>query len=560
MSLPTLIFNNIELLGYNHKNNFFGENSFNYSVTKTISLEGFVLDLQNTNGVEKIFNDVTQIKNLSKNFYNIIINDENYGVGKIIDLNFDGGDWVRTTKFNITIEILSEIPLQNLGTEFNSLNLNNKNLNLIKSINESFSIDFDTHNKILGGNHQIDIEYNANNINTDVITLAKRLASELLKTLPTNLSEGNYTIKNPNTYRFLNNETYDIINGKCGFNRKFSYSTANNLTQPFSITSNITIEINEQGVASAVEECQIKAENNTPSLYACALQGLNSYSPGSFSRCQATFNSYKSRFGIERNLNSHFLQKDIQINKFDGTISYVITFDNDKKNTNNNYIWENTTTLDRSDGGVWTVEEGGSIQGVGTSSSNLQKNAKYTKAENGWDVIKPNIKNRVINFWDQYARRKASSSLKEINQNVSRSPYQGRINYSYIYTDDPLIRTDLGDIKKLSIEYSDDGNAGQKLLSIFKEFIILNNSSQRYSLIQNRGLLQQGNFQLTLTADISLPGQDDIFNGYSYFNQLNNIADTNYLGGGNDKYIESVSYNSDEIEQTVTYNINYKYS
>jgi hypothetical protein len=552
MSIEQLIFNNVELLGYTHQNNFFGDKSFNYSITKNITLQGFVLDLQNTNGVKKIFNDTNQIKKLSQNFYQIIINNQNYGIGKIISLNFDAGNWVKTTRFNIEIEILQEVSLSNLGPAFTDINLTNKNFNLIKSFDESFSIEFDNQNKIIGGEHQIDIEYNANNKNANLINLAKRLALELLKTLPTDLSEGNYLVRDPGTFKVLYNETYDIINGKCGFNKKFNYGINNG--KPFSIDRKISIDLNEEGIATAKEDCTIKAENNIPSLYDCAVQGLNEELPGSFNRCQNVFNFYKSNFDIDRNLNASILEKNIKINKFNGIIEYSIIFNNDKRSENQTYTWENTLTLDKDQNNIWNVSERGNINGIGKSS--LIENIKYNNVEIAWNSIKNNIFSRIDNFWGTYAIEKASSALKIINTSVTRSPYQGTINYDYNYTDDPSLRNDLNDIKKLTVEISDDGRAGSLLPPIFKEFIIPN---QNYTLIHNRNLKRQGSFSITLNAIVGIDNSN-IFNGYSYFNQLKSIANSIYNGGNTDKYIESIDYNSNEIDQEITYSINFKYS
>jgi hypothetical protein len=552
----SLIFNNVELLGYTHQNNFFGEKSFNYSITKTISLEGFVIDLQNTNGVKKIFNDANAIKKLAQDFHQIIINNQNYGVGKITALDFDSGNWVRTTKFKATIEILSEVPLQNLGPDIAGLILGDKKLNLIKNFRESFSIDFDVHNKILGGDHSIDIEYNADNKNVNVINFAQSLAKELLKTLPTNLSKADYTVRSSDNFRFLNNESYDIINGKCGFNKKFSYAL-NNISQPFSVNRAIIVSVDQEGVATSEESCFIKAETNNPSLYQNALAGFNQEIQGVFSRCQNVFNFYKNKLNITRNLNITPIRKNVRINKFDGIIDFLIVFDNDKRKENQKYTWENTLTLDRDPNYIWSAKEDGSISGVGRSSSQSINNTKYNNSEEGWGIIRNNIQDRLTSFWNQYAKNKASNSLKVVSNSITRSPYQGKINYSYVYTDDPSIRTDLGEIKKLTIELTDDGRAGALLPPIFKEFILIN---QLYTLVQNRDLKRQGSFKISITADIALAGQSEIFNGYKYFNQIKNLANTAYAGSSIDKYIESVDYTSDEIEQSVVYNINFKYS
>lgn len=559
MSIETLVFNNVEVLSYKHENKFFGNKSFSYSALKTLSIKGYVLDLLNFNGSKNIFNQTEEIKQLANNFHNIIINNEIYGTGKIKSLSFDPGNWVRTTLFNADIEIYEEVPLQNLGTEFSNIDLNNKNIFLLSEFSENFNLNFDVQNKILGGEHKIDITYDANNTDVDILVLAKRLAQELLKTLPSSVAKGNYNTRPENSYRTLKNESYDLVNGKCGFTKTFSYST-NYIDKTFSINRTISINMDELGEVSVQENCKIKAENNIPSLYNCALNGLNDVTEGiqnSYTRCLEVFDRYKqsNRFDITISLNSEPIEKNITINKFDGTIDYTVTFDNDKKKLNTKYIFEKTSTLDRDQNWIWTISERGSIDGRGLKYD-LINNLKYKNAEEGWSTIKNNIFNNLNTLWTTHVKSedRASSSLKLISRNVSRQPSIGKIDYTYNYSDDPRINPN-SDIRKIEINVNDDGNTGNTLKPIFKEYLIPNKTR---SLIQNLNLKQQGTYQISISAEITLPGQNDVFNGFSYFDRLKNLIPN---GGGNyQKYLESIDYQTDEIEQTASLNASYKYS
>lgn len=571
MNFQTLVLNNIEVLGYNHQNNFFGENSFNYSATKTISLRGFVLDLQNDNGVEKIFNDAVEITKLAKNFYNIVINNQNYGVGKINSLSFDDGNWVRTTRFNAEIQILAEVPLQNLGPDFLKIvslspmisipiDIASKKLNLLKSFSESFSLDFDTQNKILGGSHSIDIEYDADNKDINLINLAQSLASELLKTIPTNLSEGNYNTRT--NYKVLNTEDYDVINGKCGFKRTFSYSTENT-NQPYSIKLNHSIEIGQDGICAVKESCEIKAEYDVPTLYDNAFIGLKNqleFSDPYVDRVDPFFQSYKQKFNIGEDLNETFIEKSVQINKFDGIISYNLSWDNDPKKENPLYLWEKTQTLDRNQEGIWSVSENGSIVGIG--KYNEFDNKKYENAETGLTNAKVNIDTRLSDFYNSTAKIKiAGGVLKLSSEGVSRSPYKGEISYSYGKTDDPrILVNDPNSIKRLNIQKSDTG-----LRPIVKNFIIPG-GSKKYALTQNAELKQQGDYSVNVDITVGCLPTDEKFNGKKYFDLIRNNKSTygiNFASttqGAKASYIESVDFSSDEIEKTVSFQINYKYS
>jgi len=554
--MQALVLNNIEVLGYSHQNNFWGEKSFAYSATKTLSIRGFVLDLQNAVSIKDIFNDITTIRTVSKDFQNIIIEGVNYGVGKFVSLSFDEGNWVKSTKFNADIQIFSEVPLQSLGSNFSNIDISKKRLELLKSFSETFDINFDQNSKVLGGTHTINIEYDANNKDINVISFAQSLATELLNnTLPTNLSEANYSTRAKNSYTVLNNESYDVINGKCGFTRTFSYGT-NNLSKPYSVNRSLSIDINIDGITSVKENCTIKAESSDPSLYDNALIGLNEQIAGSYTRCNDFFTSYQSKLSITNPLKNIILEKNIKINKFDGTIEYELSFDNNKKNSST-FTWEYTSTLDCDSAYIWTASEQGTIVGIADKKNNSDNiTFKYANAQTKWNTEKGNIGGRLQSFWQAQADIRGAS-LNIVNKQVSRSPYQGQITYNYSYTDDPTIRTDLGDIKKLDIEYTDDADAANKLPIIYKEYIIPNNN---YPVVQQRGLTQQGTFSITAKAEIALASQTTVFNGFSYFDTLKTQVRSAYVGGSTDKYLESASFSSDEIEQTVTYEEVYKYS
>ena len=654
MSFETLVLNNIEILGYNHQNNFFGEKSFHYSTTKTLSIRGYVLDLTNTVGVKDILTDAGQIKNIAQNFQKVIINGVNFGIGKFTSISFDAGNWVRSTQFNADIEIYETANLQslvskefipsnfevtsgssaspnlvgykfyktglitnsrpiyydttntyalwsagatwrvtlisNVGSAFAPrfsftstsstapvatygglggftgsitlsidnnyvLNLTTDRFDLIKSFSETFNLDFDNNTKILGGTHSVEIEYNADNKDLSVITLAQSLATELLnKSIPTNLSEYNYATRQEGTYKVLIDESYDVINGKCGFTKTFSYGTNNNL-KPYSINRNLNIDLGTDGVVTVNESCGIQAENDVPSLYDNTIIGLNEQITGAYLRCSGLFSDYKNKLNISGDLNTLPLQRSVRINKLDGTINYDINFNNDRKIFSGS-IFEYTSTLDRNENYIYTISEDGSIAGIGSKNIISGMTSQYIAAQNNWNSIKNSISGRSYNLWLNQ-QDKVSNNFNLISENVSRSPYDGKITYGYKYSDDPSLRNDLNDIKKLEIEFSDDGASGRNLSPIYKEFIIPN---QNYAIVQNRGLTRQGTFSISAKADIVLTGQYDIFNGFSYFDTLTGLVRNLYSGGNQDKYLESASFTSDEIEQNVSYSEVYKYS
>jgi hypothetical protein len=600
-----MIFDNVKLLGYKHENKFFGEKSISYGCIKTFSIKGYILDLANSNGVNNVLKTAVDLTKESKNFLTIKINNEYYGLGKIKSLSIDPGNWVRTTEYSADIEVLKDVPLQNMDSdEFTYLdytddingvqtpiNFEGNSFKLLKSLSENFSIDFNDQNQVLGGEHSIDIEYDSSNDAIDVINLARNLAKKLLdKTIPLNLAEGNYiTRKN---YRVFNTENYNVIGGKCGFKRRFSFNTSGDPTKPYSFNRKQSIDLSQDGLVTVKETCEIKAESETSnfvedSLYKNALAGLNDISEGiqgASQRCTNLFNNYKIKFGISRDLNASPINKSIKINKFNGTISYDISYDNDIKKENPDFIWEKTLTMERSEEGIWSASEEGSIMGIGK----VGDIKKYTNAENAWDnTIKSTIYNpRLLDFYNTYATNKNGSDLKQLSISVNRSPYNGTINYTYRYSDDPRIILNGNmitgpiskqqvDIRKVEIQMSDSG-----LQQLFKNFIIPN-SPNKYIIVQRLStrdgpFTNQGTFTISAKLSVGCLQSKKRFIGLDCFNTAQqqvrdtitnstNNGDFNLLPYLNnnypkDRYIESISFSSDEIEKTVTYEEVHKYS
>jgi hypothetical protein len=125
------------------------------------------------------------------------------------------------------------------------------------------------------------------------------------------------------------------------------------------------------------------------------------------------------------------------------------------------------------------------------------------------------------------------------------------INYNYTYTDDPTIKdgSDAG-IKKIDVEKSDTG-----LLPITKDFIIPNRT---FTLNQNRNFQKQGSYQVKVNMEIGCTSNNN-FDSFLYFTKAQQ-----YAGGkpnlGNDEYLESINYSSNETDKTISYEATYKYS
>ncbi len=544
-------------MGYTHENNFLGENSFVLSCTKVITIQGYILDLANSNGVKKIFGGAMTLLKEANNLQEIILNGEPFGFGKVTDLSIDSGNWVRTTQYRATLNVKSTFDLQQnkYGTEFTGLNILNKKLYLLKDLSESLTLNFDSHNKVLDGEHSVDIQYDANDTsnNFDPVLFAQNLGYDLLKILPSSLAAGTYAYRSNHisTYK----ETYDLIAGKCGFNKSFSYNTGNNTTKPYSINRDFSLKLSEDGIATVTEKCSLKAESSTPSKEESLILAIQSEleavsAPNPASRCAAFFNSYASKFGLTGapSLRSRIVEKTVQINKFDGTADYSITFNNDERNTNVVYSFERSITLDRDNSGIWTGTESGSVKGLGKKNTD----ERYTNASTGWASIKLNIFSRVNGYYNLDAKDKSGAGLKNTNKNVTKKITVGEISYSYTYSDDPSIT--VGG-QKFIVERTDTG-----LMPVVRDYVIPN---RKYALQQNIGNLKQGEHKVSVKLEIGCTPDGQQFRGLDYLSSMKSRAGFNrasFTGPFKDQYLESVNFTSDEIEKSLTYEEIYKYS
>jgi hypothetical protein len=544
-----MIFDNVNLLGYRHESKFLGGSAVLVGITKTLDISGYILDLTNSEGVKNIVQDVSSIKQELQSFKDIVLNGKNYGRGKVKSFSVESGNWVRTTTYQATFEILEEVSILGISSkEFNSLDINNLKLHLIKDFNESFTIDFDKNNKILRGSHSLDLQYDSKDLNSDLLSEASFLASALLSTLPDSLAEGNYVYRT-NAVQ-TNSENYNLIDGKCGFTRTFNYNNEN-VNKPYSIERTNSIELSESGLVSVSERCQIKVEDLVEYEDAI-LSAIKQEIDDSYSRCSSTFNKYRSKFNISISAMS-LIERPIQISKtidkFNRSGSYDISYDNDEKRLNSSYTYDQTLTLSRTEDFIWTVSENGTITGRGKTGSP----EKFNLAQSGWSNIKVGIENRVTNFYFS-ASTETNGILKKVSESVDKNKYSGVINYTYEYSDDPQIVTDG---KKITVSRDDTG-----LIIMSKDFIIPN---QKYALKQNRGYLQQGTHKVSVNMQVGCvdANESQNFNGLAYFNELKSKAgfDRSKFGGQSiDDYLESISFTSDEIERNLTYEETYKYS
>jgi hypothetical protein len=552
-------FKDVKLLAYDHKNNFWGDSGFKYGSTISISIKGYILNLANAFGVKGIFDACKALSDSLGLNQDIIINGINYGVGKISNVSFDSGNWVRVTEYTVSVEILKEgnlkDPPQNDSFENGVLSSISTSSHFIEDFSESYSIDYSSNEDSINGSHSIDLKISSL-FPGDRILFAKNLASVLYsKTFANQIAEIAYKKPSESLRKDFYSENYDIIEGKCGFKRNFSYS---NTEECFSRQRSLSVSLEEDGTATVTESNKINGNCMQPDLFGSAELGFASEITGSFFRCSGLLDLYKIPFGIKSGLMPDEINRSVKRNKFNGEIEYNLVFSNDQRRKGF-YFHEYTLDLSRSEDFIWNASEAGSIRGSGRVGESI----KFDNAYSGWQLENTGISGRVISLYSGEAKIKPSGSyLKLINKTLDFEPFDGVVSYNFSFTDD--LNLDMSsDIRRRSISITDS-----KPTIIHNDFVIVGGTAP-YSVAQSADQSKQGELDLKCDFDISSSVVPFVGNSYfsSGFKICTGAADSysisEYAGSSLkslDGYLESLSFTTDEIQQTCNINAKFKYS
>ena len=424
----------------------------------------------------------------------------------------------------------------------------------MEEFSESYSIDYSSNEDSINGSHSIDIRMSSL-FNGDKIVYAKNLAQVLFsKTFTEKLSEISYKKPNDGLRKDFYSENYDTINGKCGFNRTFSYA---NTDECFSRQRSISVSLADDGITTVSETNKIAGKCLEPTLFASAELGFSSEITGSFNRCSGALDNYKTFFNIQSGLIPYELKRSVKRNTFNGEIEYDISFSNDPRKMGY-YYYEYTLDLSRQNDFIWNASEAGSIRGSGIVGTPL----KFNNATDGWNIEKSGIDGRVSGFYADEASIKPTGAILNLtNKTINMQPYDGVLSYNFSYTDD--LNLDMSsDIRRTSISLTDS-----KPVKIHNDFVIVGGATA-YSVAQDVAQSKQGEIDIKCDLDIcslSVPfvSKGYIDSGVSIINTFvknyvsSEYSDTIYNLDG---YIDSMSFSSDEIEQTCNLNAKFKYS
>jgi len=430
-------FDNASLLTYSHVPKFFGDEIFNYAVEKNIKIEGYLLDLENFDGVSGVISGINLIKNLAKTSGEFILNGNYLGTGYIKNIEVGGEpnndpNWVRYANYVADILILSTGSIHDMtGKYYQDIDqqvFNTKNLYLVNDFKESFSLNLGD-NGIYNYSHVFDIGFENGIAKNIAITIAKTIASGLIS------SEVPFEILNGNNQDFLSGrkiykETYDIINNRFSFSEEFQKSKSGDFADAL---YDYQITYDENGFVNVTEDVTINSLSSP--IFEKSVDKLLNIKSGSYSRCQSMYYNYYANSGI---LNINSLNQGLNINKFNGEIICQTTFSNDNF-IESGYDWE--STVDVSDGqGERVVSVSLSIDGHGPKNSTTKWNNAlmgFNNKKNIFDslLVRNSGYNALKSLSINYKCRPSAMPYYLVNQQAESSFYNGKINFTKNYSD-----------------------------------------------------------------------------------------------------------------------------
>jgi len=429
-----MIFNNASVLSYNHKPIFLGGDIFNYSIEKELTINGYLLDLGNYDGVSGVLSGLNSIKQLAKNAEEIFLNGNSLGSGYIKNIKVNGDpdndpNWVRYANYEAQLLILSTGSLIDATGAYYNLDpsvFNVKNLYLINKFDEDFSINLGK-DGIYEYSHECKFSFENGLIKKNqAINIAKTLASGIiLKEIPLELTE--QYASNFLSGRRIYKESYDIINNSFSFSEEFAKSKSGDFADAL---YNYDVELNERGLVSVIENIKIKSLESP--IFGKSIDKLSAIKGNSYNRCQNVYSFY---FGNTGSLNVNSITQGINVNKFNGEIEYQAAFSNDPF-IESGYEWEFVYDVKDDPQDIFTTLNL-TINGHGPKNSPL----KWNNAIYGFNQKKYLLDSSLV-------RNSGYAALKEMekcgrplsisyflnNQRVESSYYDGLVNYTKIYS------------------------------------------------------------------------------------------------------------------------------
>jgi hypothetical protein len=439
-------FNGARVLSYDHNHLFFGEN-FRYATRKNISIEGSIYALGNTSGVAPVWSGIDGFVGSAQDYSNIIINGVDFGKGRIENITFAESVDVTRKDYRVSVVTYESGNLFNMkGTYYDGLDFENPNFPayLLESFNEDFSWTRDENkNEVKTQNVSLKfISGAANGGSGNPIAMAKSFASGLFfHPRAFRLFGGNSANAFAEApFRYFT-ENYNQITNECSFSA--THKVIND-AKLYAFTYTNSVNTDQDGITSVEENGRIAGIADD--LWTNAKNGYDIEYPGAYGRCVSTFNYYAPADSYP--LSTSKLSLSRQDNKFEGTIEYNVSYNNDPRNKGL-YSWEYTQEISRKGDCTFEVGEKGRIKGF---SNDCSQEGKYENGLAGWVIIKGGVGARVTDFYEESSGQ--TKPLKMISKSETKSAFEGTVDYDVKYTDDPS--QNVNGFKKVDLTVEDN--------------------------------------------------------------------------------------------------------
>lgn len=545
----SLAFSNAQLLEYNIENQFF-DTEFRMNQLKTLNIEGLIYDLAQVSGAETIFSGIEVFRSgLTGDYEHIYMNGHNFGKGKIQSFSFPEDIYVKTSKYNVEIQIRDTGNLEYLtGDYFSGMGdiFSNEATpeQFVKNFSEAIEISRSstsnptgTNNRQLGDfsySHNLDISFDVGSGNLyPNVNMAHKFTKEMFeKNIDFGFLETGCKGLFGANFKTLKSQNIDMINGT--FSLSESFSAANfDPNKDFSIVENIQFQTQDDGYINASYSANIEALSN---VYENAMSGAIEYSKtGGFYKTSGVFDVYYPSTSYK--LFDNKISESISKSKFDGVVQYNSNFSNNPKNSNPHFSFEYTQNISEDANQVVTVSENGTFIGKGNKAFIYAQSGFNNFATSGQAFSRATgiYQGEYGILYDLYPNSKS----------YEESELDNTVSYSYQWSDKDIGLNNIIQSKNLNIsdQYS----------------VILKND---FSIINQKEIYQQvGNLNIQTLPNRSVDLNMICKKDATYSQILGEMKDqlNTYKPSSSDSFIQDFTYSFNENTNNLSANISWRW-
>jgi hypothetical protein len=417
-----LNFQNAQVLALSQESQFLGS-VFRYSVRRDLTVEGTLNNLTNFSGVSDIQSEISGFFNSDEDYQEILINGHSFGRGRINSISTPEGNDVQIKPYTVNLTCwLSGDYTTLFGPYYSGLAISGippADFSRLQSISENF--DYTRSDSAFGYEHSVDLQFVSGFNVQSPIQSAKALARVLIDS---NTPFGFLVTGDTEIGRKLYRESYDLISNQCSFTESY--------TRPINdsgiiFTATTSFNRDEAGISTITEDGSFELATPIDNYIEFNLpaQELNTFLLSAYDRAEEMFQKYSGENTYPLYTGYTSLSRTLIPHESAG--SYNISFTNSPTQISG-VSWEYTTEINKN-GRFYNVGENGSIVGHGNPKQG------YPKALNFYAGVKANAPDRVESFYTGEAQ--TAYPLYRFSEQKTLSEFNGQVNYSLAFTDDP---------------------------------------------------------------------------------------------------------------------------